>query len=311
MIGLPQLYVLGGTLFAALAVRGAFDRSNPKRFGTAAFWGLLAVNFLAGDRIGDTGNGVILLALAALAGTGRLGRGVVAVDAAARTAAAARHGNRLFAAAMIIPAVALAGTLALPATGWADPKQVTLVALAGGVILALVVCLLWLRPRLTEPLDAGRAMLDAVGWAAILPQALAALGAIFVAAGVGATIGGGIEQILPPGDRFAAVAAYTVGMAGLTIVLGNAYAAFPVMTAGVALPLLVGQFGGNPAPIAAIGMLSGFCGTLCTPMAANFNLVPVALLGLDDRYAVIKAQAATAVPLLLFNTLLMNWVAFR
>lgn len=100
-------------------------------------------------------------------------------------------------------------------------------------------------------------------------------------------------------------------MAGLTMVLGNAYAAFPVMTAGVALPLLVGGFGGNPAPIAAIGMLSGFCGTLCTPMAANYNLVPVALLDLDDRYAVIKAQVGTAVPLLLFNTLLMNAVAFR
>ena len=44
--------------------------------------------------------------------------------------------------------------------------------------------------------------------------------------------------------------------------------------------------------MAAIGMLSGFCGTLMTPMAANFNIVPAALLELADRNAVIKAQIA-------------------
>lgn len=311
MIGLPALYALTGTMFAAFAVLGWRDRSNPKRRGTAAFWGLMAVEFLLGDRLGDRGNGVVVILLAVLAGAGALGRGTVVADAARRVAAAARHGNRLFAAALIVPATALIGTLALPGTGLADPKQVTLVALAAGVVLALAVCGLWLRPRPTEPLDAGRSLLDAVGWAAVLPQALAALGAVFALAGVGAVIGGGIGHLLPPGDRFAAVAAYTVGMAGLTMVLGNAYAAFPVMTAGVALPLLVRQFGGDPAPIAALGMLSGFCGTLLTPMAANFNLVPVALLDLDDRYAVIRAQVGTAVPLLVFNTLLMNWVAFR
>ena len=122
-------------------------------------------------------------------------------------------------------------------------------------------------------------------------------------------IGGGIGHLLPPGDRLAAVVAYTVGMAGLTMILGNAFAAFSVMTAGIALPLLVRGFGGDPAPIAAIGMLSDFCGTLLTPMAANFNIVPTTLLDLD-RYSVILAQVATALPLLLFNTLLLNWIGF-
>ncbi len=311
MIGLPQLYWLTGAMFAAFAVLGVRDRSNRKRFGTAAFWGLMAMDFLVGDRIGDLASGGIVVALAVLAGTGQLGRGTVAIDAARRIAAAARHGNRLFAAALIIPAVALAGTLVLPMTGVVDPKQVTLVALGAGVVIALAVCFAWLRPRLSEPLDAGRTIVDAVGWAVTLPQALAALGAIFTLAGVGAVVGGGIGPLLPHGDRLAAVAAYTVGMAGLTMLLGNAFAAFPVMTAAIALPLLVGTFGGDPAPIAALGMLSGFCGTLCTPMAANYNLVPVTLLDLDDRYAVIRVQVGTAVPLLVFNTLLMNGVAFR
>lgn len=311
MIGLPALYALTGAMFAAFAVLGLRDATNPRRYGTAAFWGLMAVEFPAGDRLGDLGNGVLVVLLAVLAGAGALGRGTVVVDAARRVAAAARHGNRLFAAALIVPAAALIGTLLLPGTGVADPKQVTLVSLAAGVVVALLVCAVWLRPRLVEPLDAGRNLLDAVGWAAVLPQALAALGAVFALAGVGAVIGGGIGQLLPPGERLAAVAAYTIGMAGLTVILGNAFAAFPVMTAGVALPLLIGQYGGDPAPIAALGMLSGFCGTLCTPMAANYNLVPVALLDLDSRYAVIRAQVGTAVPLLIFNTLLMNGVAFR
>jgi uncharacterized membrane protein len=46
-------------------------------------------------------------------------------------------------------------------------------------------------------------------------------------------------------------------------------------------------------------------------MAANFNLVPAALLELDDPNAVIRVQIATAVPLLGVNLLLMYWLAFR
>jgi len=61
----------------------------------------------------------------------------------------------------------------------------------------------------------------------------------------------------------------------------------------------------------SIGMLSGFCGTLVTPMAANFNIVPAALLELPDRNAVIKAQIPTAIPLLIANTLLMYFLVFR
>jgi uncharacterized membrane protein len=58
-------------------------------------------------------------------------------------------------------------------------------------------------------------------------------------------------------------------------------------------------------------MLAGFCGTLMTPMAANFNLVPASLLELKDQYGVIRAQVATAVPMLALNILLIYFVAFR
>ena len=100
-------------------------------------------------------------------------------------------------------------------------------------------------------------------------------------------------------------------MALFTMVMGNAFAAFPVMTAAIGLPIVVTQFGGDVTVVAAIGMLSGFCGTLLTPMAANFNILPVALLDLKDRNAVIKAQAPTALIMLAANILLMYSLAFR
>jgi uncharacterized membrane protein len=58
-------------------------------------------------------------------------------------------------------------------------------------------------------------------------------------------------------------------------------------------------------------MFSGYCGTLLTPMAANYNIVPAALLELPDRYGVIRAQIPTALMLLLVNILLLNLLMFN
>ncbi len=156
-----------------------------------------------------------------------------------------------------------------------------------------------------------RRLWDSVGWAAILPQMLAALGALFATAGVGKVVATLAERYLPIGTPFAAVVTYTVGMALFTMIMGNAFAAFPVMTAGIGLPLIYTRFGGNIAVMGAVGMLAGFCGTLMTPMAANFNIVPVALLELPDEYAVIKAQLPTAILLLIANTLIMYFFVYR
>ncbi len=172
-----------------------------------------------------------------------------------------------------------------------------------------------LKPPVMAPLQEGRRLMDAVGWAAILPQMLAALGAVFALAGVGEVVGGLIADVIPMNASLIAVVAYCVGMALFTVIMGNAFAAFPVMTAAVGLPFVVFQFGGNPAIVCAIGMLAGFCGTLMTPMAANFNVVPANLLELPDRNAalngVIRAQIPTALMMLVANILLMQFLAFR
>lgn len=312
MIGLPFVYAVGGAVFLAYALLSATDPGNPRRWGNAAFYALLAASFWLGDRLGDMGNGVLVLGLVAVAGFKLMGRGArPTTSTEERRAEAAVRGNRLFLPALIIPAVALVGTLAfkqLPQ--WFDVKQVTLVGLTLGVLLALAACLAWLRDRPVVPLAEGTRLMDSVGWAAVLPQMLASLGAVFALAGVGEVVGGLAQGVIPEGSRFGAVAVYALGMAGFTMIMGNAFAAFPVMFAGVGMPVLVGMWSGDPIRVAAIGMLAGFCGTLMTPMAANFNLVPAALLELKDQNAVIKAQVPTAIPLLLVNVLLIYFLAF-
>lgn len=313
MIGLPALYTLAGLVFGSWAVATLLDRQHTKRLLGACFWGLLAVEFLAGDALGDTGNGLLLLLLVALALLGAPGKGQAAtITIAERLASVARHGNRLFLPALIMPGVALAGTFIFPLLpGLVDPKQVTLISLGLGALIATSVLMLWLRPPLVAPMQEGRRLAEGVGWAMILPQLLASLGALFTVAGVGEIVGALAPMAIPEGSRLAAVLAFTAGMAIFTIMMGNAFAAFPVMMGGIGLPVLVLGLGGDPVVVGAVGMLAGFCGTLLSPMAANFNIVPAALLNLPDRYAVIRAQWPTAVLLWLFNTAMIWGFAFR
>ncbi len=312
MITLEHVYILTGLMGLVFAALSARDASNPKRYGNAAFWGLLSVSFLFGSHMTDLENGLVVIALIVVGGFGLMHKGAAATTTPQeRSASAAAHGNALFVPALIVPVVALLGTLLFKNLGLVDPKQATLVFLGLGVLIALGVCYAWLRPPVLAPMEEGRRLIDTIGWAAVLPQMLASLGAVFALSGVGNAVGHLATQYLPLGTPFACVVAYCLGMALFTIVMGNAFAAFPVMTAAIGLPLIVHRFGGDPIIMSAIGMLAGFCGTLLTPMAANFNLVPAALLELPDRNGVIRAQAPTALMLLVANTGLMAALVYR
>lgn len=316
MITYTFIYVMIGLLFLVFASLSARDRTNPKRRSTAAFWMLFAASFLAGDYLGDLGNGCLVLAMALIAGFRGLGTGsVVSTSTEERRASSIKWGNILLALALIIPIVTLVGTFALQHIYIGDlplavPKQATLISLAIGAVIAASVCVLWLRQPLSSPFQEGRRLVDAIGWAALLPQMLASLGAVFALAGVGKVVGELATQFVPGDNLLLAVVVYCLGMAIFTMVMGNAFAAFPVLTAGVGYPFLMQHFGGEPAAIAAIGMLSGFCGTLMTPLAANFNIVPAALLDLRDRNLVIRMQVPTALIMLLVNIFLMYALAF-
>lgn len=316
MIGLQWAYVLAGLMFAAFALLSAFDRSNRKRFGNALFWGLMATSLIAGSWLPDFVNGLLVLGLAVLGGFGLVGRGEARTTSEGeRLTWAQQLGNRLFLPALIIPATALAGTLLwaytpLGASGWIEAKRETYIFLCLGALLALAALFAWLKPPPLAPLQEGRRLIDAIGWAAVLPQMLAALGVVFAAAGVGDRIGELVGFVIPAGSLFLAVLVFAAGMALFTMIMGNAFAAFPVMIAAIGVPLLIRADHGNPAVIGAIGMLAGFCGTLLTPMAANFNIVPAALLELKDRNGVIKAQIGTALPMFAVNVALIYFLAF-
>jgi uncharacterized membrane protein len=315
MITGQHVLYLVGAMFGAYALLSAFDRTNPKRLGNAAFWGLFALNLIAGSRLGDFANGLIVLALAALAGLKLIGRGAPETTEAERESKGERYGNALFLPILIVLVIAVTGTLLylytpLHETGLFEKNRETFVLLCAGVLIALAAIFAWLRPPPLAPLQEGRRLIDAVGWAVVLPMMLAALGLVLADTGVGRTIGGLIQTVIPDGTVFPAVIAFGLGMALFTILTGNAFAAFPVMATAVGVPLLIQTYHGDPAVIGAIGMLAGFCGTLMTPMAANFNLVPSALLELKDPNGVIKVQIGTALPLLAINILFLWFFAF-
>jgi uncharacterized membrane protein len=277
----------------------------------------MALSLLGGDYIGDFGNGLLVLGLAGLAGFGFIGRSQPpTTNNEERQRFSERFGNKLFLPALIIPVTALVGTLLYNYTpagdfGWIEEKRETYVFLGVGVLLAIATLFAWLKPPALAPLQEGRRLIDAIGWAAVLPQMLAALGVLFAAAGVGEIIGQTTRSIIPEGSVFLTVVVFGLGMALFTMIMGNAFAAFPVMAAAIGVPLLIQSYGGDAAVVGAIGMLAGFCGTLMTPMAANFNIVPAALLELKDQYGVIKAQIATALPLLAANIVIIYFAAFR
>jgi uncharacterized membrane protein len=317
VITLEHIYWLMGLMMAGVAVVNLRDPSNPRRFNNTAFWGIYAVTFLIGSHLSDLVNGFLMIAMALVASIRGLGQGKKESSTRAeREASAQRWGSKLFIPALTIPVVTVLGTLlfkriTIARAPFVDVKQVTVISLAIATLAALAVGMAMLKPPLSAPIREARRLLDAVGWAAVLPQMLAALGALFAMAGVGTVVSGLAQRWIPLDTPFVVVITYTVGMAVFTMIMGNAFAAFPVMTAGIGLPLIVQRFGGDPTIMAAIGMLSGFCGTLMTPMAANFNIVPTALLELPDENAVIKVQIPTALLLLAANILLMNFLVFR
>lgn len=235
---------------------------------------------------------------------------------AQRQASAQRLGHWLFVPALLIPLVtvlvALFGAkMRFGATLLFGEGSITLIGLALASVVSAVVAITVTKERPIQVANEGRRLLDTIGWAALLPLVLATLGGVFAASGVGEAVASLVSAVIPADSRLACVLAYGLGMVLFTVIMGNAFAAFPVMTAGIGLPLLIQQHGADPAILGALGMLTGYCGTLMTPMAANFNLVPAALLELDDPNAVIRAQLPTAIPLLLVNLILMSWLVFR
>ena len=317
ILSIQHLYYLVGAILVITAGMTLTDASHPKRYSSALFWALYASVFLIGEKLPPVWVGVGVVVMALIAGLNGVGAGRhVARTAEQYLASAKRLGNKLFMPALAIPLVTVIGTLSakslsIGGVALIDPKNTTLVSLGMGCVISFaLVC--WLtKESPVQGIRESRRLTDALGWALVLPQMLGMLGLVFSDAGVGKAVAFATTSYINMDIRFVAVAVYVLGMALFTVVMGNGFAAFPVMTGGVGVPILLGVYGGDPAVMAAIGMMSGYCGTLLTPMAANFNIVPAMLLELPDRNAVIRAQVPTALTLLVANVFLMNFLMFR
>lgn len=302
-------YSLIGLIFVLLGVKALRDHEAPKRITTALFWFILAFTFIVGPWVPSWITGIAIVIIAILTAM----RGVTQTKNNVPTEQEARNnanklGNKVFIPAAALAIVAFgAATLGqnVPAFAWISANN----AIGVSAIVALIIALLIFKAKPSQAINDGTRLMDNVGPTGILPQLLSALGALFTAAGVGDVISSGVASIIPENNLFIAALVYCVAMALFTVIMGNGFAAFSVITVGVGIPFLIAQ-GANPVVVGALGLTAGYCGTLITPMAANFNIMPAALLEVKDNYSIIKSQLPVAFVMLAIHVALLYFFAF-
>lgn len=299
---LEFFFILTGFLLIYTAGSVFVDKTHPTRLGTTVFWLLLGVIFAIGNFIPYTLSGIMLLVIGVLTLLKQVKLGHVRpVEEAEAEKASDRIGNWVFLPVVVLAAVAVSVAQFTELGGQ--------VGIGIGAVVSLMTGILVTRATPKTVMDDSNRMIQQVGTTGILPQLLAALGVIFTAAGVGEVIAGGISTVLPEGNRFLGVVAYCLGMVIFTMIMGNAFAAFTVITAGIGVPFVIAQ-GGDPVIAGALAMTVGFCGTLLTPMAANFNALPAALLEMKSETGVIKEQTPLALIMIVVHIALMYFWAF-
>lgn len=299
---LEFFFILIGLQLVYTAYKVFTNKSNSKRIGTSLFWLDLGLLFMLGKFLPSIVSGilVVLLGVISLFRQFEVSK-FAAFDQEKLEKDAQKFGNKIF-----IPVLSLAViSVALAMTIKASSQSAIGVAAIVGIILAMLI----FKSSTKEVIEESDRMIQTMGTSGILPQLLAALGAIFTIAGVGDVISQMIGGFVPEGNRLAGVTAYVLGMVVFTIIMGNGFAAFTVITAGVGLPFVIAQ-GADPAIAGALALTAGYCGTLLTPMAANFNVLPASLLEMKNPYGVIKEQVPVAVIMIIVHIALMYFWAF-
>lgn len=299
---LEFFFILTGFLLIYTAGSVFRDETHPVRFGTALFWLLLGITFALGNFMPYALSGIMILVMGVLTLFNQVKIGHVRpVTEEEAEQASDRIGNWIFVPVVALAAVAVGVAQLTPLGGQ--------VGIGIGAVVSLLIGMLITKAGPKTVLDDSDRMIRQVGTTGILPQLLAALGVIFTTAGVGEVIAGGISTFLPEGNQLLGVIAYILGMVIFTMIMGNAFAAFTVITAGIGIPFVIAQ-GGDPVIAGALAMTAGFCGTLITPMAANFNALPAALLEMKNESGVIKEQIPFALTMIVVHVILMYVWAF-
>ncbi|MDU4025933.1 MAG: DUF979 family protein [Anaerococcus sp.] len=299
---LEIIYVLIGLQFFYTAYRVARSEDNEKKITTVIFWIILGVLFAFGKLIPSIISGILVVIIGIISlMNGIMVKGAVINDQRIEVEGSDKLGNKIFIPVIVMAILAIILAKLIP-----DSSSSVLGFTA---IVAIIIVMIMTKSSVKDMMKQSDRMVQQVGAVAILPQLLAALGAIFAAAGVGDVIASIIGGMIPIVNPWTGSIAYVLGMVIFTAIMGNAFAAFTVITAGIGVPFVIAQ-GADPAIAAAIAMTAGYCGTLLTPMAGNFNVLPVGLLEMKDRNGVIKEQTLFSIIMIIAHILLMRFWAF-
>lgn len=299
---LEFFFVLIGLQLVYTSFKVFKDANNSKRIGSSLFWLDLGLLFMFGKVLPSVVSGllVVLLGVISLFKQFEISK-FKPFDQEELEKDAKKYGNKIFipVLSLAIVSVVLAKIIPLSSTSAIG------IAAVIGVILAMII----FKSKPKNVIEESDRMVQTMGTSGVLPQLLAALGAIFTLSGVGDVISDIIGGVVPEGNRLAGVVAYVLGMVIFTMIMGNGFAAFTVITAGIGVPFVIMQ-GADPAIAGALALTAGFCGTLLTPMAANFNALPASILEMKNPYGVIKEQAPIAVIMIIVHIALMYFWAF-
>ncbi len=296
---LEVVYIVIGLITLYVGVKNAKDESNPSRVGTAIFWCSLAIVLAFGRWIPPMADGalVIIMTIPAILGKVKIGKSEAPTDEEMKSNFG-KLGMKIFIPALSIGVFAILFAIFLPSIG-------AIVGIACGILVSIILLMLFSKENTPKVFLAdSERLISAVGPLSMLPMLLASLGAVFTAAGVGEIISALVGKVIPQGNVNLGIIVFAIGMMLFTMIMGNGFAAITVMTVGIGAPFVL-NYGADPTLIGMVALTCGYCGTLCTPMAANFNIVPVAMLDMKDKWGVIKNQFVPALLLLVFQIVYM------
>lgn len=298
---LEIFYVFMGFMSIYAGVRNLKDKTNKARYGTFVFWCALGIVIAFGRFLPSVVSGALIVVMIIPAVLKQVQKGEESAASAPTAeeveANYAGIGMKIFIPALCIGVFAIIGAL--------NTQISAITGCCIGVVIGAVI--LYCYSHKNTPvvyLNDSERLLSAMGALCMLPMLLASLGAIFTAVGVGDVIASIVGNVIPEGNITVGIIVFAVGMMLFTMIMGNAFAAITVMTVGIGAPFVL-ALGADPEVVGILALTCGYCGTLCTPMAANFNIVPVAMLEMKDRWGVIKKQVPIALVMIVFQIVYM------
>lgn len=291
-VGLSVVWIIVGLIAIYAGIKNLLDKENPSRIGTAVFWCSFGIVCAFGDWLPAKVSGILVIVMCMPPIFKRVKVGKVNAPEKSHTEKQYKKiGMKIFVPALTVAVFSLVFALFTNIS--------SMIGITIGTFVAVIILMAY-SPKENKPqvfMQDSERFLSLMGPLCMLPQLLGCLGGIFTQAGVGEVIANIVENVVPKGNVNVGIIVFAIGMALFTMIMGNAFAAITVMTVGIGGPFVL-SYGADPVTIGMLALTCGYCGTLCTPMAANFNIVPVAILNMKDRWGVIKNQVLVAVIML-------------